>query len=500
MPEEYHKVGTTYRTEFLYLDNSGAPVTGKTNASFTKRLSKNATGNQSTTGITVTEVDATNNPGWYNVTVSGTTGFVSATGEYSLEFIDASDSTKRWNGTIRVTSDGTGAGSWGDASFTAVASNGRIMSGGSPLSGATVKILDANSALYVQTTSDASGLWGPVYFPSGTASYTISVQKSGYTIATATLTTSGSTATGPGADISLTAASASSTFLASNLWAYALRMMKNASGTEADTIAQQAVDDALEMISLARKWPYFHGDSSGMPGRISLNTAYSTGTIAVSNGGTTVTLTGGTWPTWAASGEIRIDGVWCPVLTRDSSTQLTLRSTWNGSAQSGATYTLAQFAYSLPTDLQRLDVILDDKNRPWRSAPCSLATLQVQKTALVFGQVTPSMHAVAKDKLWVWPYPSADTQLNVMYYRRPAKLTSGSDTADWDPMHEALLRRAIDFQCALRTDCVAGPTDECRNNYFEALDLAWAADKTAVDRDDETPVIRNELFNQISTT
>jgi hypothetical protein len=234
-----------------------------------------------------------------------------------------------------------------------------------------------------------------------------------------------------------------------------------------------------------------------MPARINLQTAYTTGTIAVANGSSTVTLTSGTWPTWAASGEVRIDGVWCPVLTRDSSTVLTLRSAWNGTAVTAGTYILAQFAYTLPSDLQRLDQFLDDKNRPWRSAPVSLATLQTTKAAWSYGQATPSMHAIGKDKVWVWPYPTSATLMNVLYYRRPAKLASGSDTADWDPMHEALLRRAIDFQCALRTECVAGSVDDCRNNYYEAIDLAWAADKTAVEREGETPLIFNELRNEI---
>ncbi len=498
MSEEYHKIGTTFRGEFLYVDGAGAAVTGKTNASFTKRLAKNGTGNQSTTGITVAEVDSSNNPGLYSVTVSGTTGFASASGEYGLDIFDTSDATKRWTMTLRVTSDGTGAGSWGDASFTPTVSNGRVTTGGVALAGATIKYIDATGVLYIQTVTDSLGLYPTAYFPSGTTTYTISVQKSGYTTSSGTLTISGSTATGPGADITLTASSATSTFLASNLWAYALRMMKNASGTEADLIAQQSVDDALESISLARKWPYYHGDTAGMPARINLQTAYATGTIAVANASATVTLTGGTFPTWAASGEVKIDGVWCPVLTRDSGTQVTLRSSWSGTTQTAATYTIAEFSYSLPSDLQRLDVILDDKNRPWRSRPVSLATLQTQKSALVYGQSTPSLHAVGKDKLWVWPYPSAATLLNLMYYRRPAKLVSGSDTADWDSMHEALLRRAIDFQCALRSDCVAGTVEECRNNYFEAIDLAWAADKTAVDRDDDTPMFGGQLWNQIT--
>src|SRR3990167_11290873 len=55
---------------------------------------------------------------------------------------------------------------------------------------------------------------------------------------------------------------------------------------------------------------------------ITMVDAYSTGTLTVASG--VATLVGGTFPSWAASGMLRVDGVDYSVNTRDSGTQVTL--------------------------------------------------------------------------------------------------------------------------------------------------------------------------------
>lgn len=72
-----------------------------------------------------------------------------------------------------------------------------------------------------------------------------------------------------------------------------------------------------------------------------------TGTIAVAAG--VVTLTGATWPTWAASGEISINGQVYAVATRESGTQLTLADT-TAAADAGTSYTIACPIVELPAD------------------------------------------------------------------------------------------------------------------------------------------------------
>lgn len=74
---------------------------------------------------------------------------------------------------------------------------------------------------------------------------------------------------------------------------------------------------------------------------------YSTGTVTIVAG--VVTLAGGTFPTWAASGELRIDGVAYPVATYSSGSSITLDDT-SIAAAAGTTYELVQQVYDLPDD------------------------------------------------------------------------------------------------------------------------------------------------------
>ena len=85
---------------------------------------------------------------------------------------------------------------------------------------------------------------------------------------------------------------------------------------------------------------------------------YKTGTIAVAAG--VVTLTGGTWPTWAAQGELRPGGtstdagITYTVNTRDSGAQLTLDDT-SVTITAGATYNLYHATYDLPDAYDSFD-------------------------------------------------------------------------------------------------------------------------------------------------
>ncbi len=72
---------------------------------------------------------------------------------------------------------------------------------------------------------------------------------------------------------------------------------------------------------------------------------YETGTIEIVAG--VVTLTGGTFPTWAASGDLEVNGASYEVSTRDGNTQVTLVDT-TVAVSSGASYSLKRLAYDLP--------------------------------------------------------------------------------------------------------------------------------------------------------
>lgn len=108
-----------------------------------------------------------------------------------------------------------------------------------------------------------------------------------------------------------------------------------------------AVHRAYDELTTIRDWNYY-----STHGRIVTDEPYSTGTVTTS--GTTATLTGGTWPSWAANGHLQIADTICPVASRTSDSVIVL-SLAPAEAVTGVTYTLYRVDYVLPTDFKNLD-------------------------------------------------------------------------------------------------------------------------------------------------
>lgn len=476
MSDIYVKVGTALVDYFYYVSALGVPVTGKVDGNFTKQVAKASVGNQATTGIVVAEVDSTNNPGVYSVTYNASTSWIAATGYYEVVVFDAASTIYRWASNYLVTADGTGAGTIGAASFTAVALNGRITDGTSALASAEVRIRNSSNVILYQFTSDASGLWGPVYLAAGT--YTIDAQKSSYSSSSsATITVSGSTATGPLTDVALTAVTSSTGLLYSALAAYGRRQYGDKVGIKADTELGQIINDALAMVAKERRWPWYL-----TPGAITTAVSYNTGTITYTSGSPNVTLAGGTFPTWAASGEISINGQWYGITTRTSGTALVLTTAYPGTSGTATGWLVYQDAYSLPSDCMNFHKPLYGKTATWKPMPTDYEKFLEFKTDTQFQQDGATYFCVRRGNIMLAPAPSTARVLNFCYYRKPATISVAADEADWDPMNADVLYRAIDFQVSLRGPCVAGNTQQTLGTYKQAVALATANDKQETDR------------------
>lgn len=473
----YAQNGVTLLDDFFYLDGTGAPVTGKTNGSFTVKISKNGVGNQSTTGTTIAEVDAVNNPGQYVITYNGATSFAANVGEYVVRVWDTAVISSTWSNTYRLTIDGSAGGTSGVASFTAVASNGRVFDtiAAAPVSGATVRIyVPSTGVIIASLTSDASGLWGPVYLNNGT--YGISVQKTGYTISTSgTIVVTAGVAVGPLTDLTITTAGVTSGILCSDLQAYGRRQYRDRTGAKADAEILQSINDALVMISQTRIWDWYQE-----PLDLSLQAPFSTGTIAFTQGSTTCVISGTTWPTWAALGEIYCNGQYHRITSRDSGTNVTLTIAWAEATVSfvAPAFVLFQDNYALPANCQRFGRLLYGTQWVWGGDPVGWEQYLDSKNRYIYGQQGPRCWAIRRQNVYLWPYPSITRLINGWYYRQPAALVLPTDLADWDPMHVFLLHRAIDYQLALRGDCMAGDPGECIAEFKKALADAATNDKS----------------------
>lgn len=134
-------------------------------------------------------------------------------------------------------------------------------------------------------------------------------------------------------------------------------------GTTREQLSLQTVRrsilDALRELTRMHRWTYWYTF-----GRLNLDGSYQTGTIAYDHTGGVyerqVTLSSGTWPTWADRGLLRISGtgvstggsVVYPIDRRISDTVVTLDETFNpgGDIAAGTSFTLGREAYTLPAD------------------------------------------------------------------------------------------------------------------------------------------------------
>ena len=469
----YVKVGSQLIDHYWLTTNTATAGVAGQAANLTLLLSKDSTGVISNTGVTITEVNSTSRPGLYCIAASGTTSFAATTGVYS--------GTISWNTnplyaaakTYRVTSNGFPSGTTGSASFTASTNDGRVTNGTTPLALATVYITTPAGAPYNQLTTDASGLWGPVFFDTDGV-YTFYVYLAGYGSATGTITVSGATATGPLEDMVLTAIGSSSGLTLLDLKTYGRLQIRGNVGTAADTMLASGINDALWDIARSYKWSWLMTD-----GMLTFRETYATGTLTFTINDATVDLLGGVWPTWIADGgKILYQGIYYNVATRTSDTQIELDTAWSQGTVSGVGYVAYLNAYDLPDDCMIFEKVFPGMGWGWRPDPVSYSSLVEYMANNNFQAPNPGLFAIQNDQIILWPAPSTTRNWPIFYYRRPSQLINNTDEADWDPLQLTVLQRAIDYQMAIRfTTVLAGTVKDCYEAYQKALNLAINNDK-----------------------
>jgi hypothetical protein len=94
------------------------------------------------------------------------------------------------------------------------------------------------------------------------------------------------------------------------------------------------VHDGLRRVYAAYSWSFLRPVAD-----VTTTAPYATGTVAVASG--VVTLTGGTFPSWAADGVLKVSDQYYSVASRGSGTQITLDST-TVTVTAGTAYQLAR--------------------------------------------------------------------------------------------------------------------------------------------------------------
>jgi hypothetical protein len=157
----------------------------------------------------------------------------------------------------------------------------------------------------------------------------------------------------------------------------------------------------------------------------------------VTASGTTVTLTGGTWPAWAGTGAyLKIGDEICRVASRTSNTVVVLDSTLSLKVNvTGAPYTLYRTVYPLPSDFRNMDEPSDEYN--WWSG-MYLTPDEAMKVERVNNSSGEPYHwTIIKDPdsagwaIKLIGYPSAVETIDFTYRRtaRPIRLSGHESTA-----------------------------------------------------------------------
>jgi hypothetical protein len=195
---------------------------------------------------------------------------------------------------------------------------------------------------------------------------------------------------------------------------------------------RQSIDEAFRELVNSHNWSYYYKH-----GRLIVNPPYFAGTIRYqASGGAApyyVTLTGGTWPAWAADGYLHVNGVALRVDRVLDPTHLTLAYPLVPAADitAGTSYRLYQDSYVLPTDFIAQDQSLYEQTfgalqyvhpRDW-----------LFSHRYVYSAGTPSTYTIMGDEKYpdrlvvrLAPLPADHRSLDFIYKRRPRPVLWGN--------------------------------------------------------------------------
>jgi hypothetical protein len=199
---------------------------------------------------------------------------------------------------------------------------------------------------------------------------------------------------------------------------------------EAQRVIVRSIQAGLRELVNVRPWAYLYKRH-----RIQTNGAYSTGTIQfqVSAGANPrqVTLTGGTWPTWAANGTMAISNVTYEASRRISDTLLQLDANVTSAVDiaAGTTFTLYQDTYTLPDDFVASDRSYAEVS--WGGMEYVQPNLWLQVTRYYRSSSdTPRYYTFVGSPrdagrmcIRIFPYPDSAKTIDAIYHRRPRAIT-----------------------------------------------------------------------------
>ena len=258
---------------------------------------------------------------------------------------------------------------------------------------------------------------------------------------------------------------------------------------EARRDARRAAANGLRQLATAGNWFYYY-----QRGRLLTNGQYTTGTVAYTQSNYSVTLTGGSFPSWALYGCIQIQNIVYQVAGNPDPQTLVLAACSNPGADlaAGQSFTLYRDTYPLPADCQAIDrMILEGYAFSlWYEHP----DIWLERQRIYRGPAVPRVYTVRGEPHYFgvmavsfFPPPDAAYPFDFIYKRLPrpmvlegystgsASATAGSTTitgsgTSWSSSMVGSVIR-------LSADSVNPPTDLVGPNpaIYEGVVLAVAS-------------------------
>lgn len=181
--------------------------------------------------------------------------------------------------------------------------------------------------------------------------------------------------------------------------------------------------------------------------------AYATGTVNPTNGGTSLTLTGGTWVTsWTTSPSnrrIAMQGSITPYdLTISGAAAGTIADPWIGATTATASYSMWRDTYPLPADCgygklmalydPELGFKIDNKNQSifLRELMLQPSLVGIPELLMIVNQTS---EAPPRPQFRMWPAPATVRAYHGFYFRRPDFMTTDATYPDWPYEFQAMI-------------------------------------------------------------
>ena len=374
-----------------------------------------------------------------------------------------------------------------------------IDDGTNPIENVKVRVT-SGAETYAQTTDSS----GQVVFYLDDATWTVVITKAGYQGTSASLAVS--------SDISQTYSITQIVAVAASDYGYsdvmaltykdALDWLIDVSGGDTSgrtkKLALRAIHSSRRIIASYRDWSYFNAVLS-----VSTQAPYSTGTISYDHTGGAyerqLTLSGGTWPSWAERGTVVISNGFYQVEERKSDSVLTLKETSNPGQDisSGTSYKLVQEAYLLPSDFIRADQLRNvnvDGYNPKYVPPDRLIRDRISRES----SNIPREYTIMRDPwqpgrlaLFLYPPPTQLYVYEFTYQRQPKPLKTldySTGTVTLTAGSQAVTGSGTSWTSAMEGSILRVSSDSSNvpdnldglNPYEEQYEILWVNSATSL--------------------